>query len=456
MATKKVYTNTLAQIAGKASTAFISIFLIKALTNYLDLADYGLYSKIYNFLSVFAVIADLGLYTITIREISDHKGNSKMVEKIVGNVLSIRTGLGAFIILLALASATLLSGYDSPKALWGIAIAGFFTLFGLINSSVMSLLQAYLKTEFSFISTTVGKIVNFLAVLLVIFVLFPKDSLMSADQQFLAFQAIMLAGLAGNVAMTAIIYAYARKVERIRFHWDWDYVKHLLSITLPYGLALFLNVIFFKVDVVLLSVLEPRETADIAIALYAVPMKIVEVGMMFGTLFLNSMLPLFTASIRDKKPEELSHLVDRAFKILFLGGTAIFAFIVANGEGVIKLLSSAKYLEKTALPYTSLEAMYVVAGIFLLFFLSSLFTYLLIANNAQQRLLSINAKIALFNGIGNVALIPVFSFMGSAWVTLGSQVLLLLYTKRESDRISKYQLFSPFVAKTAGIATVSG
>ena len=59
MSTKKVYTNTIAQIGGKVITAIISIGLIKILTNYLDISGYGLYSKIYNYLSIFAVIADL-------------------------------------------------------------------------------------------------------------------------------------------------------------------------------------------------------------------------------------------------------------------------------------------------------------------------------------------------------------------------------------------------------------
>ena len=73
MPNKKIYTNTLAQIAGKVMTALISIFMIKILTNYLDVAGYGMYSKIYNYLSIFAVIADLGLYTITVRELSKHE-----------------------------------------------------------------------------------------------------------------------------------------------------------------------------------------------------------------------------------------------------------------------------------------------------------------------------------------------------------------------------------------------
>lgn len=94
MPTKKIYRNTIAQIAGKLATALISIILIKILTNYLDVAGYGLYSKIYNYLSIFAVIADLGLYTITVREIAEHQDDKKRVEHILGNTLTLRSILG--------------------------------------------------------------------------------------------------------------------------------------------------------------------------------------------------------------------------------------------------------------------------------------------------------------------------------------------------------------------------
>ncbi len=98
MPTKKIYTNTIAQIAGKIITALISILLIKVLTGYLDVAGYGLYSKIYNYLSIFAVIADLGLYTITVRELTRYQDDADMVAKISGNILSLRTLSGVLII----------------------------------------------------------------------------------------------------------------------------------------------------------------------------------------------------------------------------------------------------------------------------------------------------------------------------------------------------------------------
>jgi hypothetical protein len=58
------------------------------------------------------------------------------------------------IVALSLIIGLVLPGYDSPEALIGIAIASLFTLAGLINSSLMSYLQATLRTEFTLIANT--------------------------------------------------------------------------------------------------------------------------------------------------------------------------------------------------------------------------------------------------------------------------------------------------------------
>jgi O-antigen/teichoic acid export membrane protein len=48
---------------------------------------YGMYTKIYNYTGIFVFLADLGLYAISIREIS---AKEKDAEKIVGNVMTLR------------------------------------------------------------------------------------------------------------------------------------------------------------------------------------------------------------------------------------------------------------------------------------------------------------------------------------------------------------------------------
>lgn len=454
MATKKVYWNTIAQLWAKFSTAFISIFLIKILTGYLSIDNYWLYSKIYNYMSVFAALADLGLFTITIREISNHREDSQKVQKIIGNMMTVRLSLGIFVVVLWLAIAFFLPWYNSSLALASIFIAWFFTFFGLMNSAILSLLQAYLKTEYSFISTTTGKLVNFLFVLLVVFIIYPKSVIVwNPDLVFKSFLWIMWAWVIGNALMTAMIYNYARKIEKISFKFDTDIIKKLVMMSIPYWMALFLNIVYFKIDVILISILESWDIADTHIALYSVPMKIVEVWMMFGWLFLQSMLPLFSENIFKKKFNELWVLLEKSYRILFIFWVWIVAYSMVWWYEVLRLVATPDYLDHTKYLYNSLDAYRVTVFIFLFYFISSIFTYLLIANNEQSKLLRINFFITILNVVGNFILIPQYSFIWSAVSTLISQIVLLFFTYRASRHIYRFN-FAPFFSITVWIFAI--
>jgi len=93
------------------------------------------------------------------------------------------------------------------------------------------------------------------------------------------------------VINTLLNFFYAKHFFQFTFLWDTEYIKHIIKISLPYGFALFLSVVYFKIDIILLSLLEPKELADTSIAFYSLPMKIVEVLMVLGGFYLNSILP---------------------------------------------------------------------------------------------------------------------------------------------------------------------
>ncbi len=86
------------------------------------------------------------------------------------------------------------------------------------------------------------------------------------------------------------------------------------------------------------------------------------------------------------------------------------------------MISSEEYIHTVVYGATSVEALQIVVWIFFLYFLSSLFTYTLIARSEQRKMLLINTAIALLNIVGNIIIIPYYSFIGSAYVTLLSQV----------------------------------
>jgi O-antigen/teichoic acid export membrane protein len=63
----------------------------------------------------------------------------------------------------------------------------------------------------------------------------------------------------------------------------------------------------------------------------------------------------------------------------------------------------------------------------------------LIASENQKRLLYINMFVAAFNIVWNIILIPKYSFIGSAYITVASQILLLIMLFFYSRDIYKFR-----------------
>mgnify|MGYP005985068029 CR=1 FL=1 len=414
---KKIASNTFAQILSKVGTAIISIFLISILTNYLTVDLYGLYLKIYNYISIFVFLADLWLYTIAIREISANKNDT---QKIVWNVLTIRVILAFIIFAIAIWLAFFLPGYDTSLALWWITIICFFTLFQLINSSIMTLMQANMKIEFSMFSAIFAKLVNLWAIAFIVFVVFVKQG--TDFDYFAPFLWIIWTSVLASFVNTVLNYFYARRIQKFWFAFDWDYIKHIFKISLPYWIALFLSVVYFKVDIILLSLLD--ENWDTSIALYSVPMRIVEVIMVLGGFYLNSVLPSLSQSFKNKSLDTFQKLIQMSFKFLFAGWLLIFVLWVLFRENMIEIVANREYLDTGTL-FNSADAFLVVFAVVLFHFISLVFIYTLIATNYQSRLLKINIAVTLFNIIWNIILIPIYSFIWAGIITLFSQILLM-------------------------------
>lgn len=402
-------------------TAFISIFLLGILTKYLPLEVFWMYNKIYNYLGIFAFLADLGLYTITIREITHNKKNAR---NIIGNVLTLRLVLWCIILWIAYGIGTLLPWYNSFFGLLSIIIVGGFTVVSLINSAVLALMQSYMKMEFSLLSVIVGKILTLAGVAYVAFGMFPVDSLPNYN---VALMYIFGAGFIWILCTTLLNYIYATvTVFPLKFSCDTDYIRHIFRISLPYWIALFLGVVYFKVDVIILSLLEPENMADTSIALYALPMKIVEVLMVLGGFYLNSLLPSLTSAFQEKNMEKIQFFIDISLKILFSLWMCIFVFGTLFAENIIQIIANKDYLYSALHTYSSADVFGIVLMVLLFHFLSLVFIYVLIAAKKQSKLLYINAVVTVINIVGNILLIPHLSFLWAGLVTVFSQITLMI------------------------------
>lgn len=227
--------------------------------------------------------------------------------------------------------------------------------------------------------------------------------------------------------MTTITFWYAKKWQKIRFHWDFNYIKKILGLSLPYGIALFLGVIFFKIDILLLQILENPSESATNIALYSAPMKLIDVGMMYGTIFLNSLLPILTQSIHENRRADTKNLSAKCLELLVGFGVGISVFLAFFAENILTFIYNPEIVQTaSASGFTASDATMIVAWIFLFYFISSLTNYILIAKNEQKKIIYINLFIAIVNIIGNLIFIPHFSFIGAGFVTIASQIILVI------------------------------
>ena len=439
---KKIASNTLSQIFSKAATAIISIFLISLLTNYLTIELYGLYSKIYNYIWIFVFLADLWLYAITIREITNNRSDSK---KIVWNVMSLRLILWIIILFLASWIAYFLPGYNSDLALSAIVIASVFTIFQLLNSSILALMQANMKIEFSAISLIIAKLVNLWLVGLIAYVIYPKE-LVESSSYFSPFLYIISAWVVWVIVNTILNYYYARGIVKFWFNFDWKYIKHLFKISLPYGLALFLSVVYFKVDIIILSLMEWPELWDLSIALYSLPMKIVEVLMVIWWFYMTSLLPSLTKAFKEKNTKMLDNLIWISFKVLFSFSMLVLSLWILFREYLIEIIANSDYINTTHI-FNSSDAFLVVFAVIVFNFLSLVFIYSLVASENQSRLLKINIIVTIFNIVWNIILIPKYSFIWAWIITLLSQILLTFMWYYYTRKLIKFHLPILFILK---------
>ena len=198
---------------------------------------------------------------------------------------------------------------------------------------------------------------------------------------------------------------------------------------------------------IILSLIEGWEKADLSIALYSLPMKIIEVLMVLAWFFLNSVLPILSNYFKDDKLEEINNLLKNSFKFLFWFSIYILFLWVLFRDNIIKLIATPDYLDRNLHIYTSSDAFLIVLFVLLFYFISAIFNYIFIASKHEKTLLNINIFITIFNIVWNIILIPKFSFIWSAIVTLISQIFLFILWYYYSRKIVKFDIDLFYVLK---------
>ncbi len=375
-------------------------------------------------------------------------------------------GLRTFLVILAMGLAVLavflVPYYSDTLIPMGVLIATLAIVIGLLNGTISSVLQVHLKMQYATIGLVLGKIVSVLYMAWVAYFAFTGDLTTG-------FYHLMGAGVLGNLVMFLITAYYVRRFCKITYKFDFSYWKKVFITALPFGVALILNTIYFRLDVILMTFILPHSQtmadpvlnctsglcSDTEIGLYGVAMRMLEMLVIIPVYFMNSVLPVMTRYIEEQS-EKIRQLMQYSFDFLIATGLPILVggFILARP--IIQFISDPEFIGGNVFEFGSDLAVRILMFAMLFSFVNALFGFTLVVMNKQVKLMFINAGAVLFNLVGNFLVIPLWGFRGAAMTSVVSELIILILAYWAAQKLLGFHLSVRTFGRTLLSALVMG
>ena len=388
---------------------YILLFIGTIYTSrYLGPEGYGILSTGVALTTVFAVIGDLGLGTITVREVARDKS---LTNKYIVNTALMKVILSIVMVILIIIAVKIIN--YSPEINTVIYILTLSVIFNTFSGILGSIFQAYEKMEYGAIAGIWASALTFICLMLAIYF----------NLNIFAFAFI-------NVIISALSLIYMASIFVWKFFlpkmdvdldlWkpdinvDWNFWKPVIIQALPLSIAIIFSTILFKLDTILLSIME----GTLVVGWYSVAYNILQALMFIPSAFTASVFPLLSVFHISSK-ESLEVTYQKSFKYLSILGIPITILITLLADKIILFIYPQGFIP-------SIIALKILVWVVPFTFMTITFGTILTAINKQNLLMKIVFIILIFNLILNLILIPQFSYVGSAVATVISELITFI------------------------------
>jgi len=215
--------------------------------------------------------------------------------------------------------------------------------------------------------------------------------------------------------VTAVAFGVfcARRFVPLRPSLQPDAQLALARDTVPLMLNGLLNNVFFRIDI---QVLQPKGSA--VVGNYANSYKVIDAAGVIPSSFVLALFPQL--SRRATSPDGLVRVYALAARLLLVVGLAIAVAGTLLAVPVTRLAWGPAFLPDSA------NALHILVWFLPLSFFNGLTQYVLIALGLQARITRAFALAAVFNLGANLMLTPTFGYVAAAWITIATEVVLLV------------------------------
>lgn len=378
-------------------------FAYTQLFRYLGPFQTGQYQFVLSLVTIFGIVADLGISQYVTKKIAE---NTHLAKKYFHSFLAAEVVL-AVVIYIALISFVTLRGYETIIR-QAIAVAGVGLLLYGLTIPFLTVLSAFQDMRRV-------AVINFLASLVNVGVIFTAIAF-GQSIVFLAMQQIIF-GVLALVLYSRFIKSHIPEPELLSTfrHVDWTLLKKILIAALPFALLVSFSTIYNRVDVLLITKFLNYE----ATGLYTAAYKFVDLLNFFPAVVSHSLYPAFASLMAQGAVGQVRELLEKYLRFLIFAALPIaFGGTVLSKE-LVTLVAGPEFIES--------------AGVLsiLVWAIALLFIYIvansLVISQLTKYAVMITGVNVVINIIGNILLLPVIGIKGAAIMTVVSESLQALF-----------------------------
>jgi len=398
---QRIFKNTGVLFIGQIMSYILAFFYTIYLARYLGADGFGILSFALSFTIIMSVVADLGLSLLAVREISRDKSISPQY---TGNLIMIKLLLSSITLCLIVLFINLLK-YPS-QTVQVVYLLAFWMVFTSFTQLFYSVFQAYEKMEYQSLGIVLYSIILLFGVFYGIFNNF--------SIQWFAIIYLLSSGL----VLVYTLFVYLAKFPHPQLELNWNFWKSKMLLALPLSIASIFSVIAFRVDTVLLSLFQNNAV----VGWYSASYKILEVLLFIPMVYNTAIFPVLSNFYVSSK-ESIQLVYVKSIKYLVLLGLPLAAGITILSKEIILILYQSAFSQ-------SIVALQILIWTIPFILLTSSFGIILISMNKQVLAIRISLIAMIFNIGVNLVVIPQFSYLGAAVVTVLTELvdcILLFY-----------------------------
>ena len=392
----KIAKNTSILFSATLISYLFGFFTTLYAARYLGAEEFGVISLALALTGIYIIFTDLGLNTLIVREISRDK---TLVDSYVTNITLIKLMLVVITFGLLILTIKIL-GY-SQQVTYVVILITFSMIFTSFSGLFNSIFQAYEKMEYQSIGTILNAALILLGVLIAIYY----------NLSVITFAFVYV--IASFIVLIYSFMVYSWKFALPKIIIDLSFWKPTIKEALPYGITGIFATVYLWIDSIILSVMVGNEV----VGWYNAAYRLVFIFLSLYAVYMISIFPVMSGFYKSSK-KSIKIVYERSFKYLLIVSFPLAVFITLMANKIILFIYGTGYIP-------SIITLQILIWTIVFMFINNLSYYLLGSINKPLIGVKIFAFGAILNIILNLLLIPKFSYIGSAYATVITEISML-------------------------------